>query len=68
MKNIFSALDGGHLDCALFSAQVVGQKDEGTHEHEQTPLHSWLRLGKRAQGRAGTGENHARTTYPDVSL
>ncbi len=68
MRNIFKALDGGHLDCALFSTQVDKQKDEDKDAHKQTSLHRRLRLGGRGTRRTEPGENRARTPRSDSGL
>ena len=68
MKNIFKALDGGHLDCALFPSQVKGQKDEGKDASKQTALHRRLHLGKRGSRRADTAESRTRTPRSDAGL
>ncbi len=68
MASIFKALDGGHLDRALFSSHVSKTKDGGKDEPEQTPFYRRLRLGRRGEGRAKTGDQRTRTPRSDAGL
>ena len=67
MKSIFKALEGGHLDRALFSSQV-GEKKEGQNEAQSSGVSSWLRFGHRTARRPGRDEKRARKARSDAGL
>ncbi len=52
MKNLFKALDGGHLDQSLFSSHVDKTTEKEGKNHEKTRVSSRLRFGLRVARRS----------------
>jgi len=68
MKSIFKALDGDHLDRALFRSKVSEEEETRHDEVEPKNVSGRNRLGRRIARRADSRPASGRTSHPDSGL